>query len=178
MTRRTKGPGEHGHLTGGRCHPEYRIWTSLIQRCRNPGCREYPHYGGRGVRVCRRWLARQGFANFLADVGPRPRPDLTLHRIDNDGDYEPANVAWADRAAQQRHTRGNHVLAHGGRRMIVTDWALALGMRPGTLFARLRRGWSVEQTLTQPVATRKPFNQWAKPDPATRRKPGRKPGSA
>jgi hypothetical protein len=65
---------------------------------------------------------------------------------------------------------------HNGEEMIVTDWAPKLGVRPGTLFARLQRGWAVEDTLTRPVAHRKPSAEWAEPGPATRRRPGRKPG--
>src|SRR4051812_12549636 len=68
-TRRTLGPGRHGHLKGGKYPPEYRVWTCMVQRCYNPRCREYPWYGERGIRVCDRWLAAMGFAHFVADVG-------------------------------------------------------------------------------------------------------------
>src|SRR5687767_11608845 len=97
-TRRTKGPGNHGYLKGGACPPEYRAWVSMVQRCLNPNCHEYPLYGGRGIRVCGRWLERNGFAHFMSDLGSRPKSKcrISLHRLDNDGHYEPGNVAWAD----------------------------------------------------------------------------------
>jgi hypothetical protein len=79
---------------------EYRAWASMLDRCNNPNRKHYKYYGGRGIKVCERWMT---FANFLADMGRRPSP---LHSIDRwpnpDGDYEPGNCRWATRM-QQRH---------------------------------------------------------------------------
>lgn len=63
----------------------------MLQRCTNPKNPGWENYGGRGIRVCDRW---RKFENFLADIGPRPDPSLTLDRLDNDGNYEPGNCAW------------------------------------------------------------------------------------
>jgi hypothetical protein len=82
---------------------EYRIWQSMKWRCLNPNYKPYPNYGGRGITVCDRW--RDSFEAFLADVGPRPSPKHTLDRIDNDGDYEPGNVAWRTRKEQNQNRR-------------------------------------------------------------------------
>ena len=70
----TKGPGKHGHLKGGQTPREYSIWAAMIQRCYNPNCLEYCYYGGRGIRVCRRWLEALAYVNFLEDMGPQPFP--------------------------------------------------------------------------------------------------------
>ena len=71
----------------------------MLNRCLNPANKDYRRYGGRGIRVCDRWLGADGFWNFVSDVGPRP-PGLSLDRINNDGNYEPGNVRWATQAQQ------------------------------------------------------------------------------
>jgi hypothetical protein len=87
---------------GGRNTPEYEIWRSMIKRCENPNHHAYARYGGRGINVHPEW--RTSFAAFLRDVGRRPSQDLSLDRINNDGDYEPGNVRWAT-AKQQANNR-------------------------------------------------------------------------
>jgi hypothetical protein len=172
--KRTAGQGNHGYLKDGQRPPEYAIWSALIQRCLNEKCREYPSYGGRGIKVCKRWLACNGFAYFLEDVGPRPFPDATLHRIENDGDYEPGNVIWATQKTQMRHTRRNRILTLDGRSQTAAEWAEELKMKIATLAQRLHKKWSDEKALTTPVKPRKPYSEWARHNPNPR-KPGPKP---
>jgi hypothetical protein len=74
----------------------------MIARCDDPKNNRFHRYGGRGIRTCERW---RDFTAFLADVGPRPSPDYSIDRIDNDGDYEPGNVRWATRIEQARTAR-------------------------------------------------------------------------
>lgn len=85
--------------------PEYRVWQQVKQRCLNPRHRQYKDYGGRGITMCERW--RNSFDSFLADVGPRPDPYLTLDRRDNDGNYEPNNCRWATYTEQNLNKRNN-----------------------------------------------------------------------
>lgn len=71
-------------------------------RCRNPNTKQYEDYGGRGIRVCDRW---KRFDLFLADMGRRPSPELTLERNQVDGNYEPTNCRWATRKEQYHSQR-------------------------------------------------------------------------
>jgi len=87
---------KHG-LTASRT---YRSWEAMITRCQSKTAKEYPKYGGRGITVCDRW--HDSFLNFLEDMGDRPEK-TTLDRKDNNGNYEPSNCRWADKATQQQN---------------------------------------------------------------------------
>lgn len=80
---------------------EYKVWWQMMDRCKN-----HPDYGGRGIKVCDRWLS---FANFLADMGLRPPSDfrrgMSVERLDNFGDYEPHNCVWATPGQQAKNKR-------------------------------------------------------------------------
>lgn len=86
----------------GRAHDRtYVSYHSMLQRCTNPKASRYARYGGRGIKVCDRWL--ESFENFLADMGDRP-DGLTLERIDNEKGYEPGNCKWATHEEQSANT--------------------------------------------------------------------------
>lgn len=131
----------HGHSKDS----EYRAWAHMLGRCRNKNKRDYKYYGGRGIKVCERWL---NFENFLQDIGEKPTKDHTLDRIDVDGDYEPGNCRWATRSEQCRNQRSNRRLTFNGETLIVQDWAEKLGVPPDRIRGRLRKGWSTEDILT------------------------------
>ena len=132
---------------GGSKTALFQVWGTMIGRCENPGATGYKLYGGRGIRVCARW--RKDFAAFRDDMGPRPTPQHTLDRIDNDGNYTPSNCRWATWATQTRNRRSTVLLSFAGKTQCVTDWAKELGVPRMRLYDRLRNGWSVERTLTE-----------------------------
>lgn len=113
----------------------------------NPKSASYPNYGGRGIKVCERWM---DFDNFLADMGERPE-GLEIDRKDNDGNYEPGNCRWATIKQQCNNTRYNHKITYNGKTLNLVEWASVLGMKKGTLGNRLKRGWSIERALTTPA---------------------------
>ncbi len=92
---------KHGYTANGLPHPLYGAWQSMLQRCENPNSTGFINYGGRGIIVCERW---HSFPDFLADMGERPA-DMSLDRIDNDGNYEPSNCHWATWKEQEANKR-------------------------------------------------------------------------
>jgi hypothetical protein len=131
---------------GGYGTPEYSVWSAMRARCLNPAHSNYRHYGGRGIQVCERW---ESFANFLADMGPRPSLRHSIERTDSNGNYEPGNCRWATPAEQARNKSTNRFFTLNGETMCLTDWAKRLGVSPDCLAARLRRGTPPELALTE-----------------------------
>ena len=119
------------------------------QRCYNPNCRDFKFYGGRGIKICDRWL--ESFDNFLADMGLRPE-GLTLERLDVDGDYSKENCVWATRREQVGNRRGTLKLTVGGETKTLNEWATITGINYATLKARKQRlGYSDEDCLGKSV---------------------------
>jgi hypothetical protein len=132
----------------------YRIWIGMKSRCSNPKFKFYRYYGGKGIKVCKRWL---NFSNFFSDIGKfQPTEKHTLERINTNGDYEPRNVVWKTRKQQTRNRKSNHIIKFEGQTKILADWAETFNMKPVTLRTRLRNGWSVRNALTIPVLKRSP----------------------
>jgi hypothetical protein len=133
--------------------PTYRSWAMMISRCRNPNVPSYNNYGGRGIKVCDRWL---DFANFLADMGERPSLAYSIDRFpDNNGNYEPSNCRWATRKQQTRNTRRNKLIEFNGKTQTLVEWSEELNISMSLLSARLGHlGWTIQRALTTPVARR------------------------
>ncbi len=138
---------KHGHSCKNQESKEYIVWKNMIQRCTNTRCNQYGDYGGRGIKVCKRWLK---FENFLEDMDIRKK-GLTLDRIDNDGDYCQENCRWVTRKQNNRNKRNNHLITHDGKTQCLKTWEEETGIHYVTILARLRYGWSIAKTLMTPV---------------------------
>lgn len=125
----------------------------MIQRCTNPKSKSYENYGGRGIKVCDRWLT---FKNFLEDMG-EPPPGQTLDRIDNEGDYEPENCKWSTYEEQSVNSRSSmNISIDGVDYPTLKAAAIAFGIKPGTARVRLfTYGWDIEKALRTPVDIKK-----------------------
>ena len=131
--------------------PEFQIWAGMIKRCENTKANGYENYGGRGIRVCPEW--RADFLAFYRHVGPKPSPQHSIDRIDNNRDYEPGNVRWATWKTQARNKRGNHRLQHDGLDLTVAEWAERTGIPYRTILTRMADGWEPSRALTEPSKT-------------------------
>jgi hypothetical protein len=121
----------------------------MKSRCLNPSDKSYNDYGGRGIKICDKWL--ESFESFYKDIGPRPSSKYSINRIDNNGNYDPKNCNWALRKEQNRNKRSNINLTYNGKTQCIVDWSRELGIKRTTLSRRIERGWSVERALTELV---------------------------
>ena len=139
----------HGLTRVGQHHPLHTVWCQMRARCQDRSHPVYHRYGGRGITVCERW---EDFACFVADMGERPSPEMTIDRIDNEGPYSPENCRWADRTTQARNRRSTRRYEFDGYCLTLEEWSERTGIRAKLLHARLHTlGWSLQKTLTTPT---------------------------
>jgi hypothetical protein len=137
----------HGNTKQHKLTPEYKTWTGIKDRCNNPNNKGYKNYGGRGIKVCDRWL--NDFNAFFSDMGKRPSPKHSLDRYpDNDGNYEPSNCRWATRHEQANNTRTNRWIDHNNIKKTLTNWAIHFNINPSTLHSKLKNGESFDEIFT------------------------------
>lgn len=142
----------HGHTRKRTRSSEYLSYQGMMQRCYDPNSIGYARYGGRGIRVCERWLS--SFENFLEDMGSKPRPRMSIERTNNDGNYEPSNCRWATFTEQNRNKSTNRIIEFGGRTMTLAEAIQLSGLNKATVGDRLREGWETEKALTEPARKR------------------------
>lgn len=118
--------------------PEYHVWHDMIKRCTDETADNYDRYGGRGIKVCSRWIG--SFADFLADMGPRPmgvKYQWSLERKDNSRGYEPGNCVWAELKAQNNNRRNNRRIDFNGQSRTLVQWARSIGISVNALKERI-----------------------------------------
>ena len=125
---------------------EYNTWINMKGRCCNPKNDRFEQYGGRGIKICDRWL--HSFENFLEDMGEKPAPNYSLDRIDVNGDYCPENCRWADSKTQMNNTTRNVYIEYNGVRKTATEWGDELGLSAKTITWRYNQGWEIADVLS------------------------------
>lgn len=135
----------------------YAIWNGMKQRCQNDNTKSFEYYGGRGIRVCEDWQTFEPFLKWAKANGYRK--DLTIERVDVDGDYCPDNCTWIPKAEQSANRRpvmrSSRLLTYRGKTQTLTQWAREVGLNPSTLGGRLKWGWPVDRALTKPARERR-----------------------
>lgn len=151
---RTKSCGclsmEYPHRITHGCYKTklYQTYRNMIQRCENPHNTDYRYYGGRGIGVCSEWRNNfESFQKWAYENGYDP--NLSIDRIDVNGNYKPSNCRWVDNSIQANNKRNNRWITYNGRTLTITKWAEICGLSLSTLRHRLvDLGWSVEKALT------------------------------
>lgn len=132
----------------------YNSWASMRSRCYRKKDKCFHLYGGRGIKVCDRWI--NNYDNFFEDMGERPE-NMCLDRINPNGNYEKDNCRWVTMKAQQINRRNNFIVEFNNQKLTLSQWALKSGINAGTLWNRLIRwGWSIEKSLT--YTTKRPWS--------------------
>lgn len=117
----------------------YNIWNGMIGRCYRNKTKHYKDYGGRGIRVCEEWRSDfMNFYNWAKNNGYSP--ELSIDRIEVDGNYEPTNCRWATQEQQMNNTRSNHLVTINEKTLTVTEWEKLYNLQRGVISKRLSIG--------------------------------------
>lgn len=133
-------------------HNLYPIWNQMIQRCTNTNDKYYNGYGGRGIKVCERWME---FPNFIEDMGNGWKPGLQIDRIKNNKGYYKENCRWTTPKQQQRNRRDNHLETYNNKTQCLAAWEEETCICQSTIRHRLKAGWSIKKALITPVKKRR-----------------------
>lgn len=135
------------------------IYRNMIRRCYDKNNERYNDWGGRGIKVCEEWLNNFiSFYNWAINNGYQD--NLTIDRINNNGNYEPLNCRWATYREQARNSSKNHLITYNNKTYCIEEWSEITGLTPQAILSRLRRKWSIEKTLkTKPMVNQYKFKE-------------------
>jgi hypothetical protein len=142
------------NLTHNMTHTRlYNTWAHMKRRCLNPKNAHYGDYGGRGIGLCDKWLSFEG---FYEDMGETYQEELTLDRIDNNGDYEKSNCRWATMEVQCNNKRNNRYITYNGVTDTLSNLCKINNIKRELIKDRLRAGWDIERAFKEPIHPTKP----------------------
>lgn len=131
---------------GGKGTRLYGIWKAMRRRCNDKSSGDYERYGGRGISVCDEW--ENDFAEFRSwAINNGYDDNLTIDRVDTDGNYTPQNCRWVDMKTQCNNRSSNRNITYEGETHTIKEWSDITGISYSTLYMRLRNGWSIECAL-------------------------------
>jgi hypothetical protein len=134
----------------------YRIYRGMWQRCYDKNVSQYSRYGGKGIKICDEWLGENGFVAFRNWSEKNGYQDnLSIDRINNNGDYSPTNCRWATDKEQMNNRNCNVFLCMNGEKHTMAEWSDITGISRATIKSRHRAGWNDVDILTKPVDKRK-----------------------
>lgn len=131
----------------------YRVYRAMISRCLNKKNKSYKYYGGRGIKVCDRWL--ESFENFYEDMGNKYSNGLSIDRIDVNGDYCPENCKFSNSIEQARNKTDNILIEYNNDKKILKDWADYYNLSYKAVWARINYGWDLEKVFNTPIRKNK-----------------------
>ena len=147
---------KHGMTIDRTTNRLYFIWKGMLGRCNDEHNSSYKNYGKRGIRVCDEWMDVKSFVGWALSNGYRE--DLTIDRIDNDGNYEPSNCRWANMTEQGNNRRGNRWIEAFGERKTMSEWLADERCSVNNyqdIQRRLRNGWTTDEAIGVPPMTSK-----------------------
>lgn len=127
----------------------YDIWNLMKRRCNDPKINSYERYGGRGIIVCDEWYIFNNFYKWAINNGYED--NLTIDRINTDGNYTPENCRWVDLKTQANNRCNNRLIEYNGKKQTLTQWANEYNIRVDTLKGRIDRGWAIDKALQEPI---------------------------
>lgn len=130
----------------------YSCHKAMKERCLSPTSQCYKHYGGRGITVCEEWLGEHGFENFYKwAIENGYSENLTIDRIDVNGNYEPSNCRWVTMKVQNNNQRSNHRITINGENHTVSEWAEIVGIKRATIYSRIKSGMDEVSAVITPL---------------------------
>ncbi len=121
----------------------YNIWRSMRKRCLVKSTTMYRYYGGRGIKICKRWDI---FENFYKDMGDRPK-GLTIDRINNNKNYTPNNCRWATELEQHNNTSANIIVTFDGIKRSIAEWCRIKKINSNLVYYRKNKGMSPKNAI-------------------------------
>lgn len=167
----TSGNLRNGHTTSCGCYNKqrisethkkhgmfgtrlYNIWAGMIQRCNNPKNTKYKNYGARGISVCDEWEGSfKCFYEWAITNGYKR--NLTIDRIDVNGNYQPTNCRWVGIETQENNRTDNIYITINGETRTLSEWCRTNGINVSTALQRIRFGWDSIRAVTEPPKRRK-----------------------